>query len=68
MRARLKLAIAVQERPALLILDEPGAGLDRQGSAVLATVIEHQREHGAVLLATNDPEEMNLATHEFDFS
>jgi ABC-type multidrug transport system ATPase subunit len=67
MRARLKLAIAVQERPPLLILDEPGAGLDRQGCAVLAQVIEQQRTHGAVLLATNDPEEMRLATHELDF-
>ena len=67
MRARLKLAIAVQERPGLLILDEPGAGLDRQGAAVLASVIESQRLRGAVLLATNDPEEMKLATHVLDF-
>ena len=67
MRARLKLAIATQERPPLLILDEPSAGLDRQGIAVLAEVIERQKNTGAVLLATNDPEEVKLATHEFDF-
>src|SRR5579862_3993374 len=58
MRARLKLAIATQERPPLLILDEPSAGLDRQGIAVLAEVIERQKNTGAVLLATNDPEEV----------
>ena len=68
MRARLKLAIAVQERPPLLILDEPGAGLDRQGCAVLADVIDRQRGHGTALLATNYPEEMKLATHELDFN
>ncbi|MHB8635171.1 MAG: ABC transporter ATP-binding protein [Fimbriimonadaceae bacterium] len=68
MRARLKLAIAVQERPPLLILDEPGAGLDRQGCAVLTDVIRAQCGHGAVLLATNDPEEMKLATHELDLT
>ena len=68
MRARLKLAIAVQDRPPLLVLDEPGAGLDRQGAAVLGDVVRAQAKGGAVLLATNDPEEVKLATHELEFA
>jgi ABC-type multidrug transport system ATPase subunit len=64
MRARLKLAIAVQGRPPLLVLDEPGAGLDGEGTAILAEVVRKQQEQGFVLLATNDEQERRLATHE----
>lgn len=67
MRARLKLAIAIQNRPPLLVLDEPSAGLDRHGCAALAGVVQQHCEYGGVLLATNDPEEMKLATHELEF-
>ena len=68
MRARLKLAIAVQGEPPLLILDEPGAGLDSSGTAILADIVHRHRESGMVLLATNDPEERRLATHELGFA
>src|SRR5262249_30517740 len=64
MRARLKLAIAMQATRALLILDEPSAGLDTQGVELLAGVVTGQLDHGAVLLATNDPAERRLGTHE----
>ena len=66
MRARLKLAIAIQARPPLLILDEPGAGLDAEGIGVLNQIVRLQAETGSVLLATNDPEERKLATHELE--
>lgn len=66
MRARLKLAIAIQPRPPLLILDEPGAGLDAEGIGVLNQIVRLQAETGSVLLATNDPAERKLATHELE--
>ena len=64
MRARLRLALALQARPAVLLLDEPGAGLDEEGRALVEAIAREQRERGALILATNDPAERRLATHE----
>jgi len=58
MRQRLKYACAVLHRPALLLLDEPGANLDEAGKSMVEGLIARQREHGLVVLATNDPREM----------
>ena len=68
MRARLKLAIATQAEPQLLILDEPSAGLDHEGRAIVTQIVADQIRRGAVLLATNDPEERKLATHELELA
>lgn len=57
MRVRLKLALALQANPDLLILDEPGAGLDESGRSLLDGVIHGQKNRGAVIVATNDPRE-----------
>ena len=64
MRARLKLALAIQARPPILLLDEPSASLDAPGRALVESIILEQRERGIVLLATNDPAEKEWATHE----
>lgn len=64
MKARLKLAIAIQARPQVLILDEPGTALDDTGRDVLLRVRDEQLERGAMIVATNDPEERKWATHE----
>ena len=64
MRARLRLALACQSRPKVLLLDEPTTGLDAPGKALVASLVEEQLGHGCVLLATNDPEDRRLATHE----
>ncbi|MBN9501392.1 MAG: hypothetical protein BGO01_01085 [Armatimonadetes bacterium 55-13] len=66
MRARLKLAIAVQSLPTVLLLDEPGAGLDEAGRQVVERLIEQQSMRGAVVIATNDPLERRFATHEME--
>lgn len=58
MRQRLKYACALLHRPALLLLDEPGANLDEAGRAIVEEVIARQRRHGLVVLATNDPREV----------
>ncbi|HET6645185.1 MAG TPA: ABC transporter ATP-binding protein [Fimbriimonadales bacterium] len=57
MRSRLKFALAIQQRPELLVLDEPGAGLDKGGRALLDELVDEQRKRGAIVLATNDPAE-----------
>jgi ABC-2 type transport system ATP-binding protein len=55
---RLALQIAVVHDPALLLLDEPTAGLDPQSRRQLWTRIEHLRqEGGSILLTTHSMEE-----------
>lgn len=54
---RLSLARAVIRRPAVLLLDEPTASLDRAGRALIWSMIERRARSGATVL---------LATHELD--
>jgi len=58
MRQRLKLAMAVQHHPALLILDEPTALLDEEGRGRVHAVVSGHRAHGIVIWATNEPAEL----------
>jgi energy-coupling factor transport system ATP-binding protein len=58
-RQRLALAIVTdaQAPPALLALDEPTRGMDRQGKAELAAELRRRAGEGqAVIVATHDPE------------
>ncbi|MBL0156108.1 MAG: ABC transporter ATP-binding protein [Bryobacterales bacterium] len=57
-RQRLFLALALVNRPTLLVLDEPTAGLDPQARRTLRSMIrELQAEGRTVLLSTHDLEE-----------
>lgn len=51
---RLRIAFARLFDPAILLLDEPAAGLDVEGRAMVLRVVEEARREGAVLLASND--------------
>ena len=66
MRARLKLALAIMGDPKVLMLDEPGAGLDDGGRTLLENVIAEQRSRGCLILATNDPSERRFGDYELD--
>jgi heme ABC exporter ATP-binding subunit CcmA len=58
-RRRVALAIAIARDPKLLLLDEPHAGLDEQGRAVLDDVVRAAPAEGRTVL---------LASHELDLT
>lgn len=64
MRARLKFALAVQSEPGVILLDEPSAGLDEKGRALVERILNSRRPRTAIIIATNDPNERRFATHE----
>ncbi|HTZ09918.1 MAG TPA: heme ABC exporter ATP-binding protein CcmA [Acidimicrobiales bacterium] len=57
-RRRVALAVVVARRPELWLLDEPHAGLDRGGRALLGAAVTEAAAAGAtVVLASHEPEE-----------
>jgi ABC-type multidrug transport system ATPase subunit len=64
MKARLKMALATQARPSILILDEPSASLDEHGRELVNRIADEQSRRGCLLFATNDPAERRLANLE----
>lgn len=68
MKGRLKLALAIQPDPSILILDEPGAGLDEPGKRLVQDICEEQKRRGVLVLATNDIREKALGTLELELA
>lgn len=58
---RAKLAAALVNDPKILMLDEPGSNLDKDGHALVSGIIETESEKGTLIfLASNDPNEISL--------
>ena len=70
MRQRLGLAQAIMENPAILILDEPFNGLDKEGVGEMRTYLLDLRRQGkTILIASHSTEDIAIlcdTVHEMD--
>ncbi|MBN1447499.1 MAG: ABC transporter ATP-binding protein [Bacteroidetes bacterium] len=58
MKQRMRLLFAILHEPPLLLLDEPISNLDVDGMTVVYDIVEEYRRRGAVIIATNDAEDI----------
>jgi heme exporter protein A len=64
MKQRLKYAFAIVHEPHFLVLDEPTSNLDAEGIGLIRRIIKKQKEHGTVIIATNDNKEVKWCEKE----
>lgn len=63
MKQRLAIAMAIAEKPKLILLDEPTNALDAEGLSTLKDIIVQERDRGAlVILASHDAEFLHAVT------
>jgi PrtD family type I secretion system ABC transporter len=63
-RQRIGLARALFRRPALVVLDEPNANLDREGDEALTAAISGMRERSqAIVIVSHRVQAIHLADH-----
>ncbi len=68
MKARLRLLLALQPAPKILLLDEPFLSLDAQGIKLMEEVISRQKNAGVLIYSTNNPSEAHYAHYEIHLS
>ena len=57
MKQKLKIAFALMNEPEILILDEPGSNLDKEGKDLIRNICDEQKQKGILILATNNERE-----------
>jgi heme exporter protein A len=68
LRSRLKIALAIQPKPKILLWDEPGVALDQAGRELIESVVSEQRQRGVVVIATNDPDERRFGNYALELN
>ncbi len=68
MKARLRLLLAIQPTPKILLLDEPFLSMDAKGVQLLEEIFSRQKNTGVLIYATNNPSEIKYATYEIQLS
>lgn len=67
-RSRAALARAIVHEPAILLCDEPTAGLDRISAQILVDLLKQEAARGAtVVVVTHDPRLVEAAEIRYDF-
>ncbi|MFA6456737.1 MAG: ABC transporter ATP-binding protein [Bacteroidota bacterium] len=61
MKQRLKYCAALLHQPALLVLDEPSSNLDQYGIEAVRKFMTLQKQHGTLIFATNDRDDLQYA-------
>ncbi len=60
MLQRVKYVMALIHQPEVLILDEPTSNLDEKGSQIIYEIMEEQKKQKILILATNEPGEIQF--------
>ena len=68
MKQRLKYAFALLHHPQILLLDEPRTNLDEDGIRIVSELIDEQKKHGIVIVATNDADDVLKCNVSFDLN
>ncbi|MEG0771438.1 MAG: hypothetical protein RR436_06035 [Clostridia bacterium] len=68
MKQRLRLAQALMESPDILLLDEPMNALDKQGIALIKSILKEHIKEGKTLIFTSHQKEdfIDLADEAFE--
>ncbi len=64
MLQRMKYVCALLHKPEILVLDEPTANLDEEGSEIVYQIMEKQKQEKILILATNEPGEIKFGGKE----
>jgi ABC-type multidrug transport system ATPase subunit len=60
MLQRLRFICAIINDPHILLLDEPGSNLDKEGRDIIYSYIESVKKEKIIIIATNEQEEVDI--------
>ena len=68
MKQRVKYAMALLHAPEILLLDEPMANLDAEGTSFVRRIMAEQRVRGILCVATNDLDDIDTVDVRIDLN